>query len=49
MELEEEEIELKPGIIIMIGKEVLHRGYGDFKAIIFGVPAIEQDDEFFEE
>ena len=44
-----EEVELKPGIIIVIDKKVPHRGYGDFKAIIFGVPAIKQSDEFFVE
>ncbi len=49
MELEEKEVDLKPGTTIMIGKGVSHRGYGDFKAIIFGVPAIEQNDEFFVE
>ena len=47
MELGEEEVEIKPGITIMIYKKVSHRGYGDFKAIIFGVPAMEDDDEFF--
>jgi len=49
MELGEEEVDLKPGIIIMVGKGVSHRGYGDFKAIIFGVPAMGYDDEFFVE
>jgi mannose-6-phosphate isomerase-like protein (cupin superfamily) len=47
MELGDKEIELYPGITIMINKGVPHRGYGNFKAVIFGVPAIEQDDEYF--
>ena len=47
MELGDKEIEIYPGITIMINKGVPHRGYGDFKAIIFGVPAMEDDDEFF--
>jgi len=49
MELRNTKVDLKPGIAIMIDKKVPHRGYGNFKAIIFGVPAIEQDDEFFVE
>jgi len=49
MELGDIEVDLKPGTTIMIGKGVSHRGYGDFKAVIFGVPAIEQDDEFLVE
>jgi len=49
MELRDTEVDLKPGITIMIDKKAPHRGYGNFKAIIFGVPAIEQDDEFFVE
>jgi len=31
----------------MIRPGVPHRGYGDFKAIIVGVPAMEENDEFF--
>jgi hypothetical protein len=40
MELEENDmISLTPG--------VLHRGYGDLKAMIVGVPAMQENDEFF--
>lgn len=49
MQLGKEEIGIYPGITIMISKGVSHRGYGDFKAVIFGVPAIEQGDEYFVE
>jgi len=47
MELGDKEINLYPGIAIMINKGIPHRGYGDFKAVIFGVPAMEPGDEFF--
>jgi|AntAceMinimDraft_17_1070374.scaffolds.fasta_scaffold04100_2 mannose-6-phosphate isomerase-like protein (cupin superfamily) len=49
MQLGNREIDLYPGITIMINRGITHRGYGDFKAVIFGVPAIEYDDEFFVE
>jgi len=48
MELEENNIiSLTPGIVVMIRPGVPHRGYGDFKAIVVGVPAMEENDEFF--
>jgi mannose-6-phosphate isomerase-like protein (cupin superfamily) len=48
MELEENDIiSLTPGIVVMIRPGVPHRGYGDFKAMIVGVPAMEENDEFF--
>ena len=47
MELGEEKVALKPGVVIMIAKLTPHRGYGDFKALIVGVPALQEKDEFF--
>ena len=49
MELDDEVVDLEPGVAILIPPGVFHRGYGDFRAIIFGVPAWDQNDEFFEE
>ena len=40
-------ISLTPGIVFMIRPGVPHQGYGDFKAMIVGVPAMEENDEFF--
>lgn len=48
MELEGNDIiGLTLGIVVMIRPGVPHRGYGDFKAMIVGVPAMEENDEFF--
>ena len=48
MELDDDEVELRPGTAILIPPGVAHRGYGDFKAVIIGVPAWEHTDEFFQ-
>ncbi len=48
MELEENNIiSLTPGMVVMIKPGVPHRGYGNFKAMIVGVPAMQENDEFF--
>jgi mannose-6-phosphate isomerase-like protein (cupin superfamily) len=47
MELGEDTVELKPGTTVVIEKGTPHRGYGDFKAIIIGIPAWDHTDEFF--
>ena len=48
MEFEENNIiSLTPGIVVMIRQGVPHRGYGNFKAMIVGVPAMQENDEFF--
>ena len=49
MELDEETVELRPGTAILIPPGVAHRGWGDFRALIVGVPAWEHTDEFFQE
>ncbi|MBW1697669.1 MAG: cupin domain-containing protein [Deltaproteobacteria bacterium] len=47
MEVGNDEVELQPGTTIVIDKGTPHRGYGDFKALIVGIPAMVHDDEFF--
>jgi hypothetical protein len=48
MELEENDmISLTPEIVVMIRPGVSHRGYSDLKAMIVGVPAMEENNEFF--
>ncbi len=47
LELGEETVKLEPGLVIYIPTGTPHRGYGDFKAVIVGVPAMPNDDEFF--
>lgn len=47
MELGEDVVEVKSGTTIVIEKGTPHRGYGDFRALIVGIPAWEHTDEFF--
>jgi mannose-6-phosphate isomerase-like protein (cupin superfamily) len=47
MELGEDVVELKPGTTVVIDPGTPHRGYGDFKTVIIGIPAWEHTDEFF--
>jgi mannose-6-phosphate isomerase-like protein (cupin superfamily) len=47
MELGDDVVELKPGTTIIIEPGTPHRGYGDFKALIVGIPAWDHTDEFF--
>ena len=47
MELSEREIvDLKPGVVVMIKPGIPHRGYGDFNALIVGIPALQEEDEY---
>ena len=46
MELDDDVVDLEPGVVICIPPMVAHRGYGDFRAVIVGVPAMEHTDEF---
>lgn len=46
MQVGGDEFDLEPGVTFMVEPEVPHRGEGDFKALIVGVPAIQPDDEF---
>ena len=47
MELDDDVIELEPGVVVLIPPLVSHRGFGDFRAVIVGVPAMLHDDEVF--
>ncbi len=47
MELNEEVIDLEPGMVVYIEPGTAHRAYGDIRTIVFGVPACRHDDEFF--
>jgi len=47
IELEDEQFPLRPGTVIYIPAGVRHRGYGDFRTIVVGVPPLEHGDEFF--
>jgi len=47
MELDGDTVQLRPGTAIVIPPGVAHRGRGDFKALIVGVPAWEHTDQFF--
>jgi mannose-6-phosphate isomerase-like protein (cupin superfamily) len=49
MELNDETVPIRPGTVILIEPYTAHRGYGDFKTIVVGVPAARHDDEFFVE
>jgi len=49
LELGDETVRLEPGLVIYIPVGVTHRGSGDFRALIVGVPAMPEDDEFFPE
>jgi hypothetical protein len=40
-------VDLKPGVAIMIKPGIAHRGYGNFRALIIGIPALREDDEYF--
>jgi len=31
----------------MIKPGIPHRGYGDFKVLIVGIPALQEEDEYF--
>ncbi len=49
LELDGDTIDLEPGMAILIPPGVRHRGYGDFKTIVTGVPAFTPEDEFPDE
>ncbi|HID94633.1 MAG TPA: cupin domain-containing protein [Candidatus Latescibacteria bacterium] len=45
LEVGDDRVDLTPGTVILIEPGTAHRGYGDFKALIVGVPAMKADDE----
>ena len=48
LELDDEVIDLSPGIMAFIPPGVRHRGYGDFRTIVVGAPAFTEKDEYFD-
>jgi len=47
MELNDEVIDLEPGLAIHIAPGTAHRVYGNIKTLIVVIPAAEHGDEFF--
>ena len=47
LELGEESFALRPGALAYIPAGVAHRGYGDFRALIVGLPPLQPGDELF--
>ena len=48
MELDGDEVDVEPGVVIMVPVGCRHAGRGDFKALIVGVPPFSEHDEFFD-
>ncbi|MFQ6131540.1 MAG: cupin domain-containing protein [Armatimonadota bacterium] len=45
LELDGEVVELRPGLAVFIPEGIAHRGWGDFRAVIVGIPAWDPQDE----
>jgi mannose-6-phosphate isomerase-like protein (cupin superfamily) len=48
MELNDDVVDLEPGVTILIEPGTFHRAYGDITTIVFGVPAWHHSDEFYQ-
>ena len=48
MELDEETVDLEPGVTIVIPPGTRHRAWGEIAALIVGVPAWDPADEWFD-
>jgi mannose-6-phosphate isomerase-like protein (cupin superfamily) len=48
LELDQEVVDLEPGVTVLIPPGVRHRGYGDFKTIVIGTPAQTPEDEYLD-
>jgi len=48
LELDDETVDVEPGMAILIPPGVRHRGYGDFKTIVTGSPAFTLEDEYLD-
>jgi mannose-6-phosphate isomerase-like protein (cupin superfamily) len=46
LELDNETVDIKPGLTALIPPGVRHRGYGDFRTIVIGTPAQTPGDEY---
>ncbi len=49
LEIADDAVEIAPGDTIVIPPNVTHRAFGDVKVLIVGVPALDPDDEHFDE
>ncbi len=49
LEVGGETVEMSPGVTVVIPPGLPHRAYGELKILIVGVPALEEDDEYFDE
>lgn len=49
LELDEEEVELEPGTVVMIPPGIRHRAYGDVKVLVVCCPAFSPNDNIVEE
>jgi mannose-6-phosphate isomerase-like protein (cupin superfamily) len=49
LEVGGDRLELSPGLLVRIDPGTVHRGSGDFKSLIIGVPAWDPEDEWFPE
>jgi len=48
LEVGGEEVALSPGMLVRIDPGTRHRGRGDFKTLVMGVPAWDPADEWFD-
>jgi len=48
LDLDQDVVDLVPGMTVLIPPGVRHRGHGDFKTVVVGTPAFSLDDEFFD-
>jgi mannose-6-phosphate isomerase-like protein (cupin superfamily) len=48
MDLNGDIVSVEPGTVIVIEPYTRHRLWGDVRTIVFGVPALERDDEYFD-
>ncbi len=48
MELGDDVVEVSHGTVVFIEAGTAHRLWGDVKTVVFGVPALQEDDEYFD-
>jgi mannose-6-phosphate isomerase-like protein (cupin superfamily) len=48
LELDEETVDLEPGVTVLVLPGTRHRGYGDFRTLVIGTPAQTPDDEYMD-
>jgi mannose-6-phosphate isomerase-like protein (cupin superfamily) len=46
LDLDDETVDLKPGMAVLIPPGIRHRGHGDFKTLVIGAPAQIPEDEY---